>query len=114
MAKFYGPIGYVAASETAPGVYTTDVVTEHNYVGDVIKNTRRLEAGENLNDNLTISNTISIVADPFAYQNFYAMRYIKWMGVYWKITSVEVSRPRLILTIGGVYNGDTASISDGS
>lgn len=111
MAKFYGSIGYALTSETAPGVHT-EVITEHNYSGDVIKNTRRLEAGENLNDNLTVSNTISIVGDPFAYQTFYAMRYIKWMGANWKITNVEVLRPRLILTIGGVYNGDTTPTPD--
>lgn len=106
MAKFYGEIGYAetSESETAPGVWI-DVITEHNYFGDVLKNTRRLEAGEGLNDNLTINNTISIVADPFASQHFHAMRYVKWMGILWKITNVEVQRPRLILTIGGVYNG---------
>ena len=106
MAKFYGEIGYAETTETAPGVWT-DVVTERKYFGDVIKNTRRLEAGEGLNDNLTINNMVSIVADPFAYQHFHAMRYVNWMGALWKITNVEVQRPRLILTIGGVYNGPT-------
>jgi len=106
MAKFYGEIGYAETTETAPGVWT-DVVTERKYFGDVIKNTRRLEAGEGLNDNLTINNMVSIVADPFAYQHFHAMRYVKWMGALWKVTNVEVQRPRLILTIGGVYNGPT-------
>jgi len=106
MAKFFGSIGYAETTETAPGVWTENV-TERNYFGDVLKNTRRLEAGENLNDNLAINNIISIVADPFAYQHFHAVRYVKWMGVSWKITNVEVQRPRLILTIGGVYNGPT-------
>lgn len=106
MAKFYGEIGYAETSETAPGVWS-DAITERNYFGDELKNTRRLEAGEGLNDNLAINNTISIVADPFAYQHFHAMRYVKWMGALWKITNVEVQRPRLILTIGGVYNGPT-------
>ncbi len=107
MAKFYGVIGYAETSETAPGVWV-EAITERNYSGDVVKISRRWQAGENLNDNLTVSNEISIVADPFAYQNFYAMRYIKWMGASWKIDKVEVQRPRLILTIGGVYNGETA------
>ncbi len=104
MAKFYGVIGYAETVETTPGVWT-EVITERNYSGDVIKNTKRWQAGENLNDNLMINNTISIVADPFAYQNFYAIRYINWMGALWKISNVEVQRPRLILSIGGVYNG---------
>lgn len=104
MAKFYGAIGYAETTETAPGVWT-EQITEKNYSGDVVKNIRRSQTGENLNDNLTVSNIISIVADPFANQNFYSMRYVKWMGVSWKITSIEVQRPRLLLTIGGVYNG---------
>lgn len=104
MGKFYGVVGYAVTTETAPGVWTENI-TEHNYSGDVIKNTRRWQAGESLNDDLTINNLFSIVADPFAYQNFHAMRYIKWMGASWKITNIEVQRPRLLLTIGGVYNG---------
>lgn len=103
MAKFYGVIGYAETTETAPGVWT-EVITERNYSGDVIRNTRRLQSSENLNDDLVINNIISIIADPYAYQNFHAMRYVYWMGVFWKITSVEVQRPRLLLTIGGVYN----------
>ncbi len=103
MAKFYGIIGYSVTEETSPGVWT-ESITERNYYGDVIRNTRRWQPGEGLNDNLTINNIISIVADPFAYQNFHAIRYIKWMGVSWKIDNIEVQRPRLILTIGGVYN----------
>lgn len=103
MAKFYGVIGYAETTETAPGVWT-EVITERNYSGDVIRNTRRLQSSENLNDDLVINNIISIIADPYAYQNFHTMRYVYWMGVFWKITSVEVQRPRLLLTIGGVYN----------
>jgi len=104
MAKFYGVIGYSVTEETSPGVWT-ESITERNYYGDVIRNTRRWQSGEGLNDNLTINNIISIVADPFAYQHFHAIRYIKWMGTSWKIDNIEVQRPRLILTIGGVYNG---------
>lgn len=104
MAKFYGVIGYAETKETSPGVWT-ESITERNYYGDVIRNTRRWQPGEGLNDNLTINNIISIVADPFAYQHFHAIRYIKWMGASWKIDNIEVQRPRLILTIGGVYNG---------
>jgi len=103
MAKFYGPIGYSETTETAPGVWT-EGFTERNYFGDIIKNTRRWQAGENLNDDLLINNIISIVADPFANQNIHTMRYVKWMGVSWKIINVEIQRPRLILTLGGVFN----------
>lgn len=103
MGKFYGKIGYAETRETTPGVWTEEI-TERNYTGDIIKNTRRWQSGDSLNDDLVINNIISIVADPFAYQNFHAIRYIMWMGASWKVTNVEVQRPRLILTIGGVYN----------
>lgn len=108
MAKFYGEIGYGTSTETAPGVWT-DVITEIKYHGDVVKNTRRLESGEGLNDNININNLISIVADPYANNNFHNMRYVKWMGTLWKISNVDVQRPRLVLTIGGVYNGPTVT-----
>jgi hypothetical protein len=111
MAKFYGAIGYGETSEKSPGVWVEETITERSYTGDVLKNSRRWQAGESLNDNLTINNQISIVADPFAYQNFCTMKYIKWMGTLWKITQVDVQRPRLILTIGGVYNGESVATS---
>lgn len=111
MAKFYGIIGYSETMETAPGVWE-EVITERNYSGDIVKHSKRWQAGDNLNDDLTINNEISVVADPFAYQNFHTMRYIKWMGASWKITKIDVQRPRLILSIGGVYNGEQGPTSN--
>ena len=108
MGKFYGAIGYGETVETTPGVWVEEV-TERPYYGDTLQLSKRWQSGENLNDDLTLNNQFSIVADPFAYNNFHNMKYVKWSGVYWKITKVDVQRPRLILTIGGVYNGETAS-----
>jgi hypothetical protein len=110
MAKFYDVIGYAESNETSPGVWS-EVITERKYYGDIIKLSRRWQSGENLNDDLTINNQISIVADAFAWRNFHTMRYVKWMGASWKITNIDVQRPRLILTIGGVYNGETGPTS---
>lgn len=104
MAKFFGVIGYAETVETAPGVWTEQVI-ERNYYGDLIRNMRRLETKNRLNDDINIANEISILADPYANENFHAMRYVEFMGTKWKITSVEVRYPRLILTVGGVYNG---------
>jgi hypothetical protein len=107
MARFYGPIGYSnGTTETTPGIWE-ETVTEYNYYGDVLRNTRRLEGAE-VNNNLVVNNSISIVADAYATNNFFAMRYVVWMGTKWVITNVEVQSPRLILNIGGVYNGPTA------
>ena len=106
MSKFFGAIGYSVSEETAPGVWT-DHILEHNHYGDVNRSKAQHETGTSLNDNLNISNEFSIIADPFAYENFQNMRYIVFMGAKWKITSVEVQYPRLILTVGGVYNEQT-------
>lgn len=105
MGKFFGKIGYSETIETAPGVWESHII-ERMYYGDVTRNTRRLENSQGINDDINISNLISIVADAYAYQNFFAIKYVEWMGSRWKITNVEVQRPRLILTIGGVYNGE--------
>ena len=104
MAKFYGAIGFAETVEVRPGVIS-DKITERNYSGDLIRNTRRLQSGNQLNDDIVVSNEISIIADPYANQNFHSMRYVTFMGARWKISNVEVMYPRLILTLGGVYNG---------
>jgi hypothetical protein len=103
MAKYCGKIGFAVTEETKPGVWTEQMV-ERRYYGDLTRNTRRLQSSGNLNDNVTISNQISIVADPFANENFHAMRYAEFMGTKWKIASVEVQYPRLILELGDVFN----------
>ena len=104
MAKYYGVIGYAVTEMTEHGIYEERIV-ETEYVGDVIRNTRRLREGSKINDDITISNQISIIADPYAANNFHAMRYVVFMGAKWKISEVEVQYPRLILTLGGLYNG---------
>lgn len=105
MAKWFGVIGFAETVETKPGV-CEERITERKYYGDVIRNTRRLQSTDKLNDNIDISNEISIVADPFTSNHIYAMRYVEYMGARWKVSTVDASqRPRLTLSIGGLYNG---------
>ena len=104
MAKYYGIIGYEMTKETEPGIYEETII-EQPYYGDIIKNSRRTQDPGKVNSDVNISNQFSIIADPFANNNFHSMRYIEYMGVKWKITEVEVQYPRLILTVGGIYNG---------
>lgn len=106
MAKYHGKIGFVTFEETAPSVMT-EVPVEREYFGNVTRVTKRWEKGEHLNDNLQVNNQFSIVADTYARDNLFAIRYITWMGARWQVTSAEVQYPRLVLTIGGVYNGST-------
>lgn len=103
MGKFSGEIGFAVTKETTPGVWTETIVEKH-YYGDTIKNTRMLD-GNNVNSDINISNRISIVADPFAQLNFHAIRYVCYMGNKWKVSSIDVEYPRLILSLGGLYNG---------
>ena len=105
MAKFYGTIGYVDLVATSPGVYE-EVVTELVYSGDLLRKSSRWSTNpDGVNDNISVNTQISILADPYAYKNFHSMRYVEFMGAKWKITGVEVKYPRLILDVGGVYNG---------
>lgn len=104
MAKYYGKIGYAETVETAPGVWK-EQITERNYFGDLTRITRRLQSSDKVNDDINISNELSIVADPYAMNNFHSMRYAEFMGTRWKVSNVEVQYPRLILSLGGLYNG---------
>lgn len=106
MAKFYGAVGYVVDEVTGLDIHTNKPV-ERMYRGDLESNNRRLEKGEGVNDDVTISNKISITADPYAMQHMHELRYVRWMGVNWKVTSIDVQYPRLKLSLGGVYNGET-------
>lgn len=109
MSKYYGVIGYAELVETSPDVWV-EQITERPYYGDLIRNQRKWEPGEGLNDNLNVDNVISVVADPYAYQNFHKIRYISFMGSKWKVRTVDVQYPRLNLTIGGVYNDQTPTV----
>ena len=104
MAKWFGKIGYAETVESKPGVWK-EQITEREYFGDLLRNSRRLQSSSSLNDNVTISNEISILADQFAYQNFHSIRYAEFTGTKWKVSNIEVQYPRLILTLGDVYNG---------
>jgi hypothetical protein len=110
MARFYGRIGYGEPVETAPGVWA-DQIVEHYYYGDVIRNARNLREGENLNFDLSVQNSISIVADAYANDHFFAIRYVEWAGVLWTVSAVEVQSPRLILRLGEVYNGPKDAVA---
>lgn len=109
MARFYGNVGYGESQETSPGSDVwEDVVTERAYFGDVLRNVRRLDpAVDSVNSDISVSNSISINADEYAFGHWHLIKYVQWEGQLWTVTSVEVQRPRLILTPGKVYNGPT-------
>lgn len=107
MAKFYGKVGYTETVELedCPGVWE-DQITERNYYGDILSLSRRLEGSQDSTiDGINLSNRISILADPYALNNFANIRYVIFGGAKWKVSTVEVEYPRLILNVGGLWNG---------
>lgn len=107
MAKFHGIIGFVDYEENSPGVYE-EVTTTRLYSGDLLRRSNRYAPTNNtINDNLVINNQISIIADPYINQHFPSIRFVEWKGCRWKVTNVDDSNPpRIILTMGDVYNGE--------
>lgn len=105
MAKFKGVIGFAESVEKEPGIYVEDIVTRP-YRGDILYNRRRLESSGGVNSNINVSNEISILADAYATDHFHAMRYVEYGGAKWNVSNVDATkRPRLVLTLGGLYNG---------
>lgn len=112
MARFFGRVGYGTSVETpAESGIWVDQIDEYYYYGDVIRNSRYLREGEKVNPDLFAENSISIVADAYANEHFFAIRYVEWAGVLWTVSSVEVQSPRLLLRLGEVYNGPTAPVA---
>lgn len=104
MAKFYGEVGYAISTETAPGVWVDEIV-ERNYRGDVLLDQRRWEPADQVNENINIDNKVSIMADPYMYENLDTIRYVSLYGTKWKVKSITILRPRIDIYLGGVYNG---------
>lgn len=105
MSKFHGAVGYGIASETHPGVWEETII-ERNYYGDVLKNRMNIQQNNVINAGITINNTISIVTDNFARENALSIRYVTYLGKKWCVSSIEVEYPRILLTLGGLYNGN--------
>lgn len=104
MRKFYGKVGYATVVDKGKGIHAPEI-SERPYFGDVIRNSLRVGNGEKVNDDLSVGNSISIVADAYAMNHFSNIRYVEWVGTAWKVEEVTQAHPRLILRLGGVWNG---------
>lgn len=106
MPRFYGMVGFEQTVEqpAESGIWVESIV-ERPFYGDIVRNSRRLDTANEINPNIRISNSISIVADKELYANFHQIRYVVWQGVKWRVESVDASTPpRLTLELGGRYN----------
>lgn len=109
MAKFFGTVGYADETvEVKPGVWK-DIPVERSYYGDVIRNSRKLDSDQKYNADISVGNSISIVADAYANEHFFAIRYVSWQGALWIVSDVTVEPPRLVLRLGGKYNGPSTN-----
>lgn len=108
MARYYGVIGFAESKETAPGVWQ-DVITEKSYIGSIVRNTVRWNTGADVNEPMRIDNAISIIDDPYFDEHIQSIRYITWLGQKWKVVSVQVNHPRVIIQIGSEYHDQNAS-----
>lgn len=104
--KYCGNIGFARTVETDPGVWVQDITCKR-YYGEVQRAARKSQAGQGVNDALRMNQVLSIVADPFAHKNLFAIAFAEFMGVRWKVTDVEVQYPRLLLTLGERYNDES-------
>lgn len=105
MAKYYGKIGFGTSIEVKPGVWE-DHIKERPVYGDILQNYIRNESAQQVNENINISNRFSIVSDTYALENLNSIKYLTYLGTKWKVSSIDIQYPRLILTVGGVYNVD--------
>lgn len=111
--KYCGEVGFLDTVETSPGIWE-EVITTRVYRGDITRCSRRIVAAESqINDNIQISNDISIISDMYALDNFFKIKYVTYMGSKWKVNNVEVQHPRLILHIGDLYNSEEADDQNG-
>lgn len=112
MRRFFGKVGYGETVNKGAGVWE-DAITARSYYGDVVKNNLNVGNGDKVNDDLSVTNSISIVADAYALNHFSNIRYVEWAGATWKVESVTQAHPRLILGLGGVYHGQKAAVPGG-
>lgn len=108
MARFYGRVGFGHAVEVRPGVIE-DIITERQLYGDVLRPGRSFDEDGQVNRDTRMTNRISVLADDYAAENVYAIRFVEWKGVLWYVTKVDEERPRLIFSLGEVYNGPIAT-----
>ena len=105
MAKFSGEIGFKFQPDIGSVGVWEPTITEKHYYGDIVNDVYKWNDGSKVNSDLNISNKFSIVANSFAVDNLGCMAYVKWRGVKWRIITAEIFGPRIILYIGGLYNG---------
>lgn len=105
--KWFGQIAFSNQVETEPGVYEDNDPILRDYYGDVIKNYKRDNSASTSNPDISISNQLSVVADPFLLNSFHEILYVTFMGTKWSVSSVDIQYPRMVIDFGNKYGEDT-------
>lgn len=103
--RYSGMIGFAPTKNKGDDDIWSEKIEEHPYKGDIVRHSYNAQNVEKLTDDVQVNMQISIVANEFAYNFMHLIRYATWRGVKWRVTSVEPQYPRLLLSLGGVYNG---------
>lgn len=110
MAKFAGLVGYVTQEESAPGVWSP-VENPKPMKGDIIRqsstngNGSRIGDTGKVNDDITLGHRVSLLGDAYAFENYFSIKWVQIGSKKWTVTSVEMQRPRVIVSLGGLWNG---------
>lgn len=104
MAKFIGELGF-GETVVENGV-AEQAITEKRYTGQVMWDNRNYDPSK-INTDLKLNNAFTVVADRYANEHFMDLKYVRWAGKLWTVSSVEVQPPRLRIYIGGLYSGPT-------
>lgn len=107
MAKYSGKIGYTHEEETSPGVWSA-IETIREVRGDILRTASTFQGGEVVNKDRTLQNRISVIADAYLMMNFFEISWVEYAGTRWEVTLIDVVRPRIILTLGGIWHASTA------
>lgn len=103
--RFYGLIGFATTNTDNDDDIWKEEIIAKPYMGDVIRHGWNAQPAEKLTKDIKLNAQISIIADEFAYDFMHLIRYAVYRNAKWEVTAIDIQRPRLILTLGGVYNG---------
>lgn len=103
--KFSGKAGFrIDDVEIEPGVYKPQVVVKA-IKGSVVSNSyQHQNSDKSTIDNVRITNQLSIVANQFLNKHITNLMYVEFQGVKWKVESFDIQPPRVVVSLGGVYN----------
>lgn len=110
MSKFTGLVGFITQEESIPGVWSP-IENSKKMRGDLISssatngNGSRIADSGKVNDDVSLNHRVSLLGDYYTFNNYLNIKWIQIGGRKLEVSSIELQRPRVILTVGGLWNG---------